>query len=66
VVERIPSGDKYAIMMTKDHPMLQEVSDTITAIKEDGTMLEFYKKWFGADSEPGPSTTTPMGLPPYE
>jgi polar amino acid transport system substrate-binding protein len=66
VVERIPSGDKYAIMMTKDHPLLQQVSDTISAIKEDGTMLEFYKKWFGADSEPGPSTTTAMGLPPYE
>ncbi len=65
VVDRIPSGDKYAIMMTKDHPMLGEVSDAISAIKEDGTMTAFYAKWFGEASEPGPATTTVLGLPPY-
>ena len=63
VVERIPSGDKYAIMMGKDHPMLGKVNDAISEMKKDGTMLTLYKKWFGDTSEPGPSTTTPLDLP---
>jgi polar amino acid transport system substrate-binding protein len=63
IVERIPTGDKYGIMMTKDHPRLAEVNDAISAIKEDGTMLAFYRKWFGENAEPGPSTTTPMEVP---
>jgi polar amino acid transport system substrate-binding protein len=63
IVERIPSGDQYGLMMSKDHPMLGAVNDAISAMKQDGTMLEIYHKWFGADAEPGPSTIDVLEIP---
>lgn len=63
VVERIPSGDMYGIMMAKNHPQLKAVNGAITEMKEDGTLAELYAKWFGDESEPGPATTTPMEIP---
>jgi polar amino acid transport system substrate-binding protein len=63
IVERIPSGDQYGLMMGKDHPMLGAVNDAISAMKQDGTLLEIYHKGFGADAEPGPSTIEVLEIP---
>jgi polar amino acid transport system substrate-binding protein len=43
--------------------MLGAVNDAISAMKQDGTMLEIYHKWFGADAEPGPSTIEVLEIP---
>jgi polar amino acid transport system substrate-binding protein len=66
VVERIETGDRYGMMMGKDHPMLGAINDTISELKEDGTMAAIYARWFGEDAEPGPSTLTPMPVPTSE
>ena len=63
VVERVPSGDRFAIMMTKGSPLLQKVNDAISEIKKDGTMAALHKKWLGADAEAGTSTTEVMDIP---
>ncbi len=66
VVERIPTGDRYGLMMTKDHPLLEQINDAISAMKEDGTMAALHEKWLGAAAEPGTSTVTVEGIPQAE
>lgn len=63
VVERIPTGDQYALMMSKDHPLLGEVNEAITALKQDGTMAELHEKWLGGPAESGASTITVLEIP---
>ena len=43
-------------MAKKDSPLVEKVSETISAMKTDGTMATIHKKWFGVDPEPGTST----------
>lgn len=63
VVERIGTGDRFAIMMRKGSPLLEKVNAAITEIKEDGTMAALHKKWLGADADPGTATVTVMEIP---
>jgi polar amino acid transport system substrate-binding protein len=50
-------------MMTKNHPMLAKVNDTISAMKKDGSMAAIHKKWFGTDAAPDSSTLAARAIP---
>ncbi|MBA3519589.1 MAG: amino acid ABC transporter substrate-binding protein [Rhizobiales bacterium] len=63
VIERIGTGDRFAIMMKKDSPLLERVNDAITAIKEDGTMAALHKKHLGAEADPNTATVKVMEIP---
>ena len=63
VVERIPTGEQYSMMFAKDAPLAQEVSDILTALKEEGFVAATHKKWFGADPDASTSTATVMDMP---
>lgn len=63
ILLRIPTGEHFAMMMRKNHPLLAKANDAITAIKSDGTMAALHKKWFGVDPEPGTSTVVPGPIP---
>ncbi|MGO1075767.1 ABC transporter substrate-binding protein [Inquilinus sp. CA228] len=63
ILLRIPTGEHFAMMTRKGHPLLQRVNDTISAIKTDGTMAAIHKKWFGVDPEPGTTTVVPGPIP---
>ncbi|MRX51846.1 transporter substrate-binding domain-containing protein [Paracoccus sp. S-4012] len=63
VVERIPTGDKYGLMLQKNSPLLEEVNAQITAMKEDGTMAAIYEKWLGSPPPEGSSTVTVLEIP---
>jgi polar amino acid transport system substrate-binding protein len=63
VVERIETGDRYGIMMQKGSPLVQQVNDAITAMKEDGTLAALHKKWLGVEPDAGTSTVTVLELP---
>src|SRR5690606_22236000 len=63
VVEAIPTGDKFAIMMKKGSPLLERVNDAITAIKQDGTMAALHKKWLGAEAGADSSVNKVMPIP---
>jgi polar amino acid transport system substrate-binding protein len=58
VVERIPTGEQYSIMMAKGSPLLSKVNDVITKLKDEGFIAQLHEKWFGA--KPEASTTTVM------
>jgi polar amino acid transport system substrate-binding protein len=63
VVERIRSGERYAIMMQKGSPNLERVNDAITAMKQDGTMAALHEKWLGGPADPETSTVTVLEIP---
>jgi polar amino acid transport system substrate-binding protein len=63
ILVRIPTGERFAMMARKDHPLIEQANDAITAMKEDGTMAAIHRKWFGVDPDAGTSTITPMPVP---
>ena len=63
VVERIGTGDRFAIMMAKGSPLLEKVNAAITEIKQDGTMAALHKKWLGAEADPDTATVKVMEIP---
>jgi polar amino acid transport system substrate-binding protein len=66
VLVRIPTGERFAMMAKKDHPLVEKANDAISAMKEDGTLAEIHKKWFQADADPETSTIKVMPLPKAE
>ncbi len=66
ILVRIPTGERFAMMSRKDHPLVAEANDAISAMKEDGTLAAIHKKWFGVDPDEGTSTVTVMPLPKAE
>lgn len=48
ILEEIPTGEQYAIAVSKDNPgLLDAINDALAQIEEDGTMDEIKQKWFG-------------------
>lgn len=58
VVERIPTGEQYSIMLAKGSPLVARVDDEITKLKAEGFIAALHEKWFGA--KPEVTTTTVM------
>jgi len=66
ILVRIPTGERFAMMATKDHPLLPEINDAISEMKEDGTLAQIHEKWFGVAPDEGTSTVTVMPIPAAE
>ncbi|MEO3999508.1 ABC transporter substrate-binding protein [Mesorhizobium sp. CAU 1732] len=66
ILVRIPTGERFAMMTRKDHPLLERANDAVSAMKEDGTMAQIHEKWFGVAPEAGTSTVTTMPVPQPE
>lgn len=50
VVAEIPTGEQYGFAFNKDNAALRDaVNGALKEIKDDGTYVEIYKKWFGAE-----------------
>lgn len=63
VSHEIVTGERFAMMMPKDSPLLEQVNDIITEMKTDGTMAELYERWLGAPPPAGGLTVTPLPIP---
>lgn len=63
VSHEINTGEQFAMMMQKDSPLLDDVNNAISAMKEDGTMAELYEKWLGSAPAEGSLTLTPLPVP---
>jgi polar amino acid transport system substrate-binding protein len=63
ILVRIPTGERFALMMKKDHPLLGKVNTVISDMKKDGTMAAIHKRWFGVDPTEGASTVVPSDVP---
>lgn len=50
VVEKVKTDEKYGIGIRKGNDkILEEVNKALQEIKDDGTYVTIYKKWFGAE-----------------
>jgi polar amino acid transport system substrate-binding protein len=63
IVEVIPTGDRYGMMMPKGSLLLEEVNAAISAMKEDGTMAAIYERWMGQPPAAGSATVTVLPIP---
>ena len=63
VVERIPTGEQYSIMMAKNSPLLAKVNDEIGKLKDEGFIAKLHEKWFGAKPEATTTTVTKADMP---
>ena len=63
VAERIPTGDRYAVMLQKGSPLTDKIDAAITEMKKDGTMAALYEKHLGAKPGEGTSMVTVMDRP---
>ncbi|QPC95640.1 transporter substrate-binding domain-containing protein (plasmid) [Mesorhizobium sp. INR15] len=63
VLERIATGDRFAIMLPKNSKNLERVNDAVTALKEDGTLAKLHVKWLGVPADPETSTVKVLDLP---
>lgn len=66
ILVRIPTGERFAMMTRKDHPLLEQANDAVSAMKEDGTLAQIHEKWFGVAPDAGTSTVTAMPVPQPE
>ncbi|WPZ31590.1 ABC transporter substrate-binding protein (plasmid) [Sulfitobacter sp. OXR-159] len=66
ILETIPTGDRFAIMMPQGSEHLESVNAAISEIKEDGTLAEIHEKWLGVAPAPDTSTVAVMPVPTAE
>ncbi|MVO17785.1 amino acid ABC transporter substrate-binding protein [Parasedimentitalea maritima] len=63
VAHEIVTGEKFAIMMPKDSPLVEPANAILTEMKNDGTMSTIYEKWFGAKPAANSLTLQPLPVP---
>lgn len=52
IMAEIPTGEQYAIVVSKDNPALTEkLNEALAELRANGTYEEIYGKWFGASAE---------------
>jgi len=66
VVERIPTGGRYSLMMGKNKPLVGQANKAITSLKLDGVINTLHAKWFGALAEEATSTVRVVPMPAGE
>ena len=63
VVERIPTGGRYSLMMGKNKPLVSQANKAITSLKLAGVINDLHAKWFGALAEDTTSTVRVVPMP---
>ncbi|MDG1707727.1 MAG: ABC transporter substrate-binding protein/permease [Emcibacteraceae bacterium] len=63
VVERIPTGGRYALMLGKNSPLAEVANAALSSLKEEGFVNEIHLKWFGSLAEDTTSTAKVVPMP---
>ena len=63
IAERIPTGERYALMLAKDGALLEPLNAALSALKTEGALAELHEKWFGEAPAASSSTVTVLPLP---
>jgi len=51
VVTRLPTDERYALMLSKGSPLTAKVDGLVSQMKQDGTLARIHEKWFGIPPE---------------
>jgi polar amino acid transport system substrate-binding protein len=63
VAARIPTGERYSFMFTKNFADIAKVNDALTAMKKDGTIAKVHVKWFGIPPPADSATVKVLDMP---
>ncbi|MGO3889415.1 MAG: ABC transporter substrate-binding protein [Paenalcaligenes sp.] len=63
IIYEVSTGDKNALMLPKNSPILTEIDGELTRMKADGTLAAIYKKWFSIDAGVDSSTVKVEPIP---
>ncbi|WP_312525259.1 ABC transporter substrate-binding protein [Paracoccus sp. (in: a-proteobacteria)] len=63
IVATIPTNEQFGLMLTKDSPLLEDVNNVITELKESGEMAKLHEKWFGMPAAEDSSTVKVLPIP---
>lgn len=63
VVTRLPTHERYGLMLAKGSPLTAEVDAVISRMKADGRLSAIHKRWFGSAPEPGSPVTQVLPRP---
>lgn len=63
IVATIPTNEQFALMLPKGSPILDEVNEALTELKNNGELAALYEKWLGLAAEPTSSTVVVQPLP---
>jgi len=56
VIERIETGERYAMMFARNSPWTEPVNDTLSELKREGFLTDLHKQWFGTEPSKNSST----------
>jgi polar amino acid transport system substrate-binding protein len=56
IIERIETGEKYAMMLKRNSPLVAEANEIISTLKREGFVAELHEKWFGTTAADNSST----------
>ncbi|GAB4072119.1 amino acid ABC transporter substrate-binding protein [Ancylobacter sonchi] len=63
VIARLPTEDRYALMLRRSSAWTGRVDAALSAIKRDGTLAAIHRKWFGARPPADSPVTTVLPRP---
>ncbi|MBL4602931.1 MAG: ABC transporter permease subunit [Emcibacteraceae bacterium] len=63
VMERIPTGGRYSMMMGKNNPLITEINNVISTLKTEGFINMLHAEWFGAPADENTSTVKIVDMP---
>jgi polar amino acid transport system substrate-binding protein len=63
VIERIETGEKYSMMFARNSPIVDEINQVISGLKEEGFIAGLHEKWFGTTPADSSSTVIVVDRP---
>lgn len=63
VIERIETGERYAMMFARDSRWVEPVNDAISEMKRDGYVAKLHEQWFGTVAATDSSTVKVVERP---
>lgn len=63
IIERIETGERYSMMLSKSSELVDEVNETITALKKEGFIADLHLRWFGTSPANDSSSVTVVEKP---
>lgn len=63
IVDHISTNEQFAPIFKKDSPLVGEINQEITKLKEEGEIDRLHKKWFGESAPDGSSVKKVLPIP---
>ncbi|MBK3745312.1 amino acid ABC transporter substrate-binding protein [Paraburkholderia aspalathi] len=63
IVASIPTNEQFGLMLAKDSPLLTEINEQISILKNEGELQRLHKEWFGTEAPAESSTIAVQPIP---